>query len=126
MEALCDASLVSVAKFEAETDVLVVPETLSLPLGRGLFDVDGEEDNENVNDDVEHDEIEDDKVKEVVCDTLTVAEVLAHTDNREDTEADRDNRALPVEDEDCRGVKDGDIELLDDDEKLLDIEFTID
>jgi hypothetical protein len=106
--------------------VLVVPETLSLRLSSGLFDVDGEEDNEDVNDDVVHDEIEDDTVKEVVFDTFTVAEVLAHTDKREDTEADRDNRALPVEDEECEGVIDDNIELLDDDDNILDIEFIID
>ena len=90
--------------------MLVVTETLSLRLWSGLFDVDGEEDNEDVNDDVVHVEIEDDKVKEVVCDTFTVAEV----------------RALPVEDEDCEGVMDVDTELLDDDDKILDIEFIID
>jgi hypothetical protein len=38
-DTVCDASLVSVAKFDAETDVLVVPETFSLRLSSGLFDV---------------------------------------------------------------------------------------
>ena len=55
-----------------------------------------------------------------------MAEALAHTDNRDDTEADRDNKALPVEDEDCEGDLEVDTDLLDIGDKLFDIEFILD
>ena len=68
-----------------------------LRLSSGLFDVDGDDDNESVKEEVE----QVDNVADAVWVTLKViipeAEVLAHADNREDTEADDESNALPVE-----------------------------
>ncbi len=55
-----------------------------------------------------------------------MAEVLAHTDNREDTEADDEGNVLPVENRDCVEEWDADIELMDDVDRPFDIEFILD
>ena len=52
--------------------------------------------------------------------------MLAHADNREDTEAEDEGNALLVDDVDCEGDFDVDTELLDDGDKVFDIELLVD
>ena len=80
----------------------------------GLFDTDGDVDDESVNDEVEHDDNVTDKDSDVLCDNIPETVVLAHADNREETEAENDSNALLVEDTDRAGECDADRELLDD------------
>jgi len=81
MVALCDASLVRVTEFVAETDELVVSETLLLRLCSGLFDVDGEEDDEMDNVEDVHVDMVGDNVTRGLCDVIPESEVLAHADS---------------------------------------------
>ncbi len=106
--------------------MLVVPETLPLRLCSGLFDVDGDGDNESVDDDDEQVDIVTDNVTIADCDIIPESEALAHADSRDDTEADDESNGLLDDDADCDKDCDEEIELTDDGDKLVDIDFILD
>jgi hypothetical protein len=103
--------------------VLVVPETISLRLCSGLFDVDGDGDEEGINDDDEQVDIVTDDVTIAVSDIIPELEVLAHADSRDDTEADDESNGLLDDEVDCDNDCDEEIELIEDGDKLFDIDF---
>ena len=62
----------------------------------GLLDTDVDDDNESVNDEVEHVDSVADSVSGALCDIIPETVELAHSDNREDTEADIESNAVLV------------------------------
>ncbi len=106
--------------------MLVDTETLPLRLCVGLFDEDDNDDSDNVNVEVVHADVDADGVIGTLIVTIPEAEVLADADNREDTEADDESNGLLDGDVDCEDDINVDIVIIDDGDKIFDIEFIVD
>jgi len=72
-----------------------------LRLCAGLLEEDGDDDNESEDVEVVHADIDGDSVRVTLIVIIPVADVLAHADNREETETDGESNGLLDDDVDC-------------------------